>query len=145
MAAEFGYAGIVLALGIAAAPAQGAGLKSPPQSLRQTTECMLDVLKTVPNVSEARLGLAKGRSVNQLQPIWTHPFLRYVYTYPDGRRQAVRFDAEIYRTRGRTRYGFSAALSGLSEVGVKPADWGTREITDLWKAKCSADAFVVYI
>jgi hypothetical protein len=142
MAARLGYIGLVMALGpTPAPPADSVGIGDMPAPLRRTAECMLGVTKAAPGVTAPRLGVSNDKSLNRLQPIWTHPYLQYTYSYKDGRSSEIRFDAQIYDVAGIKHYPFFTALSGL---GLAPPDWGTGELAKLWRTQCHAEIVVSY-
>ncbi len=91
---------------------------------------MLKVLKTVPGVSEPRLGNASSAGS-------TRPFLEYRATEASRWKQPTRFalqrspDGQVY---------FMAVLPG----NVIPSDTHvTNVVVQRWKAQCGADATVL--
>jgi hypothetical protein len=138
------YASLALAVGISPpTAADSVSLSDLPQSLSQTVECMLRVSKTVPGVAGAHLGVTSSRGPYGVGPVWAHPFLDYTYSYKDGRRGDVRFEADA-EGPDRKHYVFVAGLSGLTTPGTRPLDWGADRLIDLWKTDCRAKATIFY-
>jgi hypothetical protein len=72
-------------------------------SLEKTADCMLDVLKAMPEVSEPKLGVATTEG-------WTHPFLEYRAAEALSRYYPIRFEAKKSERGG---FWFLAVKSGL--------------------------------
>jgi hypothetical protein len=101
-----------------------------PTPLEQTAECMLEVLKTMPEVSEPKLGVTTSEG-------WTHPFVEYRAAEALTAATPIRFDA---KKADRGGYWFLAVKSGLGA----PEFHVTDAIIKKWKAQCRADATVLF-
>jgi hypothetical protein len=100
-----------------------------PARLKQTTECMLKVLKTVPGVSEPRLGNATSSG-------WTHPFLEYRAAEDSHWEQPTRFDAQ---KSDDGRFWFMSMLPGMGTIDTHVTD----VVVLKWKAQCTVEAAVL--
>ena len=98
--------------------------------LEKTAACMFEVLKTMPEVREPKLGVTTSDG-------WTHPFLEYRAAEALSEVYPIRFNAK--KTDGGG-YWFLAVKSGL---GV-PEFHVTDVVIKKWKAQCSADANVLF-
>ena|ERR1700723_393968 len=100
-----------------------------PLQLKQTAECMLKVLKTVPGVSEPRLDNATSGG-------WTHPFLEYRAAEGSHWVQPTRFDAQK-TTAGS--FSFVGILPGMGPIDTHV----TNVVVEQWKARCGVEAMVI--
>jgi hypothetical protein len=100
-----------------------------PLPLEQTAECMLKVLKTVPGVSEPRLG-------NVTTGGWTHPFLEYRAAEESRWIQPTRFDVQ---KRDDGHILFMAMLPGMSALDTHV----TNVVVQEWKVQCGVAAIVI--
>jgi hypothetical protein len=101
-----------------------------PAPLEQTAKCMLEVLKTTPEVGEPKLGVTTSEG-------WTHPFVEYRAAEALSGATPIRFDAKKAERGG---YWFLAVTSGLGA----PEFHVTDAIMKKWKAQCRADATVLF-
>jgi hypothetical protein len=123
---------VVLAVGALAAHAQQADAHA---AIKQTAECMYQVLKTVPGVSEPKLGYITSGD-------WNLPFLEYHSAEANSWGQAMYFDA-IPTNDGKV--SFEAVTSGRVLHGFSDADIHvTRAVMQAWKLQCKVDANVVF-
>jgi hypothetical protein len=100
-----------------------------PLPLEQTAECMLKVLKTVPGVSEPRLGNATTGG-------WTHPFLEYRAAEESRWIQPTRFDVQ------KPDDGHILFMGTLPGVG--PLDTHVTDVVvQQWKLQCGVAAIVI--
>ncbi len=97
---------------------------------KQTTECMLKVLKGVPGVSEPRLGSAASGG-------WTYPFLEYRATEDSRWEQPTRFDLQ---KSDDGRMLFIAMLPGMGRIDTHI----TRVVMQKWRARCGVEAAVLF-
>jgi hypothetical protein len=100
-----------------------------PLPLKRTTDCMFAVLKTMPGVSEPRMGIATNNG-------WTHSFLEYRAAERSSEEQPIRFDAKKSDHDG---YWFLAVRSGMGEVDLHV----TEVVIAKWKTQCGVDASVL--
>lgn len=98
--------------------------------LKQTTECMLQVLRVVPGVSEPHLGSASSGG-------WTHPFLEYRADEESHWEQPTRFDAQ--QSNNGAVY-FRAVLPGVGRIDTHV----TNLVVQKWKEQCGVEAVVVF-
>jgi hypothetical protein len=101
-----------------------------PAPLEQTAECMLAILKAVPEVSEPKLGVTTSDG-------WTHPFVEYRAAEALSGETPIRFDA---KKADRGGYWFLAVRSGLGA----PEFHVTDSIIKKWKAQCGVEANVLF-
>jgi hypothetical protein len=118
------------------APSLGATLDDVPPKLRQQAGCMLDVLKTVPGVSDARLGISQSEG-------WTHPFLEYRAEEKARWVQPTRFDVQKPKGADNGHYTFIALLPGLVTEGEEVDAHVTREVVVRWREKCGVSAITL--
>jgi hypothetical protein len=107
-----------------------AQLKDVPPSLKQTAKCMLEILKTMPNVIEPKLGVTSSGG-------WVHPFLEYCAAEALTKFDPIRFDA---KTDGSGGFSFLAVKSGLGA----PEFHVTDAVMKKWNARCGANANVLF-
>lgn len=101
-----------------------------PAPLEQTAECMIEVLKVMPEVSEPKLGVTTSEG-------WAHPFVEYRAAEAVSGATPIRFNAEKAERGG---YWFLAVKSGLGA----PEFHVTDTIIKKWKVQCRADASVLF-
>jgi hypothetical protein len=100
-----------------------------PAELMRSAECMLDVLRKSPDVSEPRLSSDTSEG-------WFHPFLEYKEVSAKAWR--YRFDAQ------RNNDGHFWFLARRPGMGVTEADLaGILEIIREWKTSCGIDANLI--
>jgi hypothetical protein len=99
-------------------------------ALKQTAECMFEVLKAMPEVSEPKLGSTTSEG-------WTHPFLEYRAAEALSKFNPIRFDA---KKADRGGFWFLAVKSGLGA----PEFHVTDVVIKKWKVQCSIDASVLF-
>jgi hypothetical protein len=107
-----------------------AQLKDVPPSLKQTAECMLKILKAMPDVIEPKLGATTTEG-------WVHPFLEYRAAEALTKFDPIRFVAEKSDNGG---FSFLAVKSGLGS----PEFHVTDVVIKKWKALCDANANVLF-
>ena len=100
-----------------------------PLPLKQTTECMLRALRTVPGVSEPRIGYSTSDG-------WTHPYLGYRAAEESHWEQPTRFDAQKSHDGG---FRFMATLPGVGKFDFHV----TNNVVKEWKEVCGIEAVVV--
>jgi hypothetical protein len=115
---------------VAIAYAVVAQTTDPPSPLEQTSQCMLEVLKTMPEVTEPKLGVATSDG-------WTYPFLEYRAAEALSGATPIRFNAKKAAHGG---YRFLAVKSGLGA----PEFHVTDAIIKKWKVQCRVDATVLF-
>ena len=101
-----------------------------PPPLKQTAECMFEVLKAMPEVSEPKLGVATSEG-------WAHPFLEYRAAEALSKFYPIRFNA---KKADRGGFWFLAVKSGFGA----PEFHVTVAVIQKWKAQCSAEANVLF-
>ena len=101
-----------------------------PPPLQKTVECMFEVLRTMPEVSEPKLGVTTSEG-------WAHPFLEYRAAEALSGVYPIRFNA---KKADRGGYWFLAVKSGLGA----PEFHVTDAVIKKWKAQCRADANVLF-
>jgi hypothetical protein len=116
------------ALSVIAFPAR-AQANDVPLQLKQTTECMLKVLRTVPGVSEPRIG-------NSTSDGWTHPYLEYRAAEDSHWEQPTRFDVQKSHDG---RFRFMAVLPGVGGIDIHV----TNNVVKEWKERCGVEAVVL--
>jgi hypothetical protein len=114
-----------------------------PVALRQTAACMLDVLGTMPRVSDQELIVTTRSEVFQGND-WLHLNLVYTYSEWTGERHTILFEGTKSREGNHDVYGFSTVLPGLHTPGTKWKldDWGTGTMAKEWKLRCNANISV---
>ena len=117
------------ALSLIAVPARAQN-KDVPLHLKQTTECMLKVLKATPGVSEPRLESATSGG-------WTYPLLEYRAIEDSHWEQPTRFDLQ---KSDDGRMFFVAMLPGIGRIDTHV----TRVVVQKWRARCSVEAAVLF-
>ena len=118
---------------VTAMSAQGQTSDVPP-SLKQSADCMLEVLKTVPGVSEPKLGYVTREG-------WTHPFLEYRAAERTSWVQPTRFEAR----RSARGMWFQAVLPGVVSPGLGLDIHVTDAVMKKWKTQCHIDAIVITV
>jgi len=98
--------------------------------LKQTAECMFEVLKAMPEVSEPKLGVTTSEG-------WAHPFLEYRAAEALSKFYPIRFNA---KKADRGGFWFLAVKSGLGA----PEFHVTEAVIQKWKVQCSAEANVLF-
>jgi hypothetical protein len=101
-----------------------------PLALKQSANCMYEVLKTMPGVSEPKLGYVTSKG-------WTHPFLEYRAEEATRWVQPTRFES----TRDdHDHYSFLAILPGLIDPRIGHLDLHvTKAVMEKWKTQCHVD------
>jgi hypothetical protein len=104
---------------------------------------MRDALKTIPGVEQVTVGVVNAKSWAEVDsPVWVHAFIDYRYTEKDGKWQGLRFEAH-----GRSdQYFFQVVLGGIYSPDEKgPPTWGTENVIDIWKERCSVSAVAFFV
>ena len=106
-----------------------------PPSLKRDAECMYKVLKTVPGVTEPKLGYETSDG-------WTHPFLEYRAAEANSWGGPMRFHA---KKPDNGKFWFLAITPGRILPAVGHVDIHvTDAVVDKWKAQCRVDANVLF-
>ena len=101
-----------------------------PADLKRSAECMLKALKTVPGVTEPKLGYVTNEG-------WTHPFLEYSAAEVNSWVQPTRFEAQKSDTG---KYWFLGSLPGVISPEIGDADIHVTEaVMKKWKAQCNVE------
>jgi hypothetical protein len=107
-----------------------------PEPLKQSANCMYEVLKTTPGVSEPKLGYVTSEG-------WTHPFLEYRAEETNRWVQPTRFEAQ---KADHGKFWFLATLPGLIDPRIGHLDIHVTEaVVQKWKAQCNVDANVLTV
>jgi hypothetical protein len=101
-----------------------------PPALTKTAECMFEVLKGMPDVSEPKLGVITSEG-------WTHPFLEYRAAEALSKFNPIRFNA---KKADRGGFWFLAVKSGFGA----PELHVTEAVMQKWKLQCGVDANVLF-
>jgi hypothetical protein len=104
-----------------------------PVPLKQSVDCMFEVLKTVPGVSEPKLGYVTSEG-------WAHPFLEY--------RSAEGNDVHRMRFEAQKgdKYWFLAMMSGRIDPRIGDIDIHvTHAVMQKWKTQCNVEANVLFL
>ena len=105
----------------------------------QATGCMVDVLKTVDDVTEPMAGYFRDPHDGLL------PFVRYTYPSRHSHDAAVvSFKADSHFSDDPTKGQFMAVMSGLSRVGEEPDVFGADKIIKLWKDRCGVASNIFF-
>ena len=112
------YSLAFLSVALMALPARAQSTKVP-VDLEHMAECMLEVLKTVPGVSEPRLGTDTSNG-------WLHSFLEYRASEGSQWIQPTRFDA---KKSDDGHYYFQTLLPGLGKIDTHV----TEMVIQKWK------------
>jgi hypothetical protein len=105
-----------------------------PVPLTQTADCMYEVLKIMPGVTEPKLGYVTSNG-------WTHPFLEYRADEATHWAQPTRFEA---RRDDKGQYSFLGLLPGQIDPRIGHLDLHVTEaVTAKWNTQCHANAFVI--
>jgi hypothetical protein len=105
-----------------------------PIPLKQTADCMYEVLKTIPGVTEPKLGYVTSNG-------WTHPFLEYRADEATHWVQPTRFEA---RRGDHDQYSFLGILPGQIDPHIGHLDLHVTEVvTAKWNTQCHANAYVI--
>jgi len=91
---------------------------------------MIYVLKAMPEVSEAKFGVATSAG-------WTHPFVEYRADEALSRDSSIRFDANKDDSGD---YWFLATKSGLGAPELHVTD----DVMNRWKVQCHVDTDVYF-
>ncbi len=94
---------------------------------------MYKVLKTVPGVSEPKVGYVTSDG-------WTHPFIQYRAAEQDSWLEPTRFDV---KRSDHHKYHFLAILPGMVPPGGRLDLHVTEAVTQKWRSECSVDAEVL--
>jgi acyl-CoA reductase-like NAD-dependent aldehyde dehydrogenase len=119
---------ILLTVSAAVSSASRAQTSDANAALEQTAECMLQVLKEIPEVSEPKLGVTTSDG-------WSRPYLEYRGAEVLSSSSPIRFNAKKADHGG---YWFEAVKSGFGAPEFHVTDAVMRK----WKARCSIDAVV---
>ena len=107
-----------------------------PVPLKQTADCMYEVLKTMPGVTEPKLGYVTSNG-------WTHPFLEYRADEATHWVQPTRFEG---RKGDHDQYSFVGILPGVIDPRIGHLDLHVTEaVTAKWNAQCHANAYVITV
>jgi hypothetical protein len=98
--------------------------------LKQGAECMYQVLKTMPGVSEPKLGYVTSEG-------WTHPYLEYEAAEDSPSVQHLRFEA---KKTDNGKYWFLVMVSGVGAPDIHV----TEAVMQQWKTQCSVEANVLF-
>jgi hypothetical protein len=101
-----------------------------PPPLKQGAECMYQVLKTMPGVSEPKLGYVTSEG-------WTHPYLEYEAAEDSPPLQHPRFEA---KKTDNGKYWFLIMASGFGAPHIHV----TEAVMQQWKTQCSVEANVLF-
>ena len=102
--------------------------------LTQATACMLNVLKTVPGVSEPRVGTIPSSGVMV-------PFVEYHAAEKASWAQPTRF---VFQPTTNGTIWFQALLPGLVSTGTD-VDWHvTKFVVEKWSTRCGVQASVLF-
>jgi hypothetical protein len=105
-----------------------------PVPLKQTADCMYEVLKAMPGVSDPKLGYVTSNG-------WTHPFLEYRADEATQWVQPTRFEAQ---RNEKGQYSFLGILPGQIDPRLGALDLHvTNAVTTKWNTQCHANAFVI--
>lgn len=116
-----------------------------PAELKQTAECMLNVLKATPGVEDAKL-MTTNKNIWHRGDEWTHLNLEYSSLDKHSLRHTILFEASKSHPADRDVYLFITILPiGMQTPGApfQLDDWGTGKIEKEWKSKCGADALTI--
>jgi hypothetical protein len=107
-----------------------------PMPLKQRAECMYEVLKTMPGVSEPKLGYVTREG-------WSHPFLEYRADETNSWVQPTHFEAK----RGDyDRYWFLALVPGIIDPRIGYFDIHvTNAVVEKWKTQCHVEVVVTSV
>ena len=106
-----------------------------PVPLRQSVDCMYEVLKTAPGVSEPKLGYVTSEG-------WPHPFLEY-RSGEGNDVHRMRFEA---RRGDHDKYWFLAMMSGRVDPRIGHIDIHiTDAVMQKWKTQCNVEANVIFM
>ena len=123
------------AAAIAAVVAADAG--EVPPALLQKAECMLQVLKTVPGVSNPKLKIEASKE-------WSYPILSYE---PDEKARWIEptsFYPDKPKDPAHGPYLFEAVVPGVLAEGEKNIDIHvTLAVVDKWRIQCGVETSVV--
>jgi len=97
-------------------------------NLRQSADCMYQVLKAIPGVNQPTLRYENADG-------WNHPVLAYLAAWRDGVYQ-ITFEARRPMS-GHDNYWFLNSFSGPPPPGLDMALM--ESVTNNWKARCKAD------
>jgi hypothetical protein len=131
---------VSLAIGAMASLAcvAGASAHGVPPELKKLATCMVETLQSVPGVDRPEMGVTDT-------PDWAYPYVQYRYTDKTDGQRTIRFVASRTPVPGGYRYSFQVELPGMVAAGkAAPDDWGTGEVTRLWKARCGTDVDVLF-
>ena len=101
-----------------------------PRYLRERAECMYQALRTIPGVSEPKLGYVTSDG-------WTHPYLEYLAAEDSASVRHPRFEAE---KSDNGNYRFLAVLSGLGGPNIHIS----AAVMQKWKTQCSVEANILF-
>ncbi len=101
--------------------------------LKQHAECMYKVLKTMPGVSEPKIGYVTREG-------WTHPFLEYRAEETNRWVQPTHFEARA----DNEKYWFEALVPGIIDPRVGHIDIHvTDAVVERWKTQCRVEVIVI--
>ena len=107
-----------------------------PTPLKQSAECMYEVLKTMPGVSEPKIGYVTREG-------WTHLFLEYRAEETNSWVQPTHFEA---KRDDRGRYRFEALVPGIIDPRVGRFDIHvTDAVVEQWKTQCHVVVVVISV
>jgi hypothetical protein len=107
-----------------------------PAPLKQSADCMYEVLKAIPGVTEPKLRYVTRDG-------WTHPILEYRAAERNGWVQPTRFEA----MRGDDgNYWFQGVLPGAISPDIGHIDIHVTEaVTQKWKTQCNVNVIVATV
>jgi hypothetical protein len=107
-----------------------------PMQLKQRAECMYEVLKTMPGVSEPKIGYVTREG-------WTHPFLEYRAEETNSWVQPTHFEA---KRDDQDRYRFEAIVPGIVDPRIGHFDIHvTDAVVEHWETQCHVEVVVISV
>jgi hypothetical protein len=134
----------VLCLVALAISASASTIEEVSQDLRKASECMVNVLNTIPNVENAHIEISTKDYSYPPMKSWPHPVVEY--SYPD-RAEHEKIEIHFEAMRGDDPPYFQATMGGLFD-GSKyagPDMFGSEIIIPKWKEECHIRAGVFTI
>jgi len=115
------------AAAIVGALSASASTNPAPLSLDQAVQCMFDVLKSTPGVTEAKVGQSNedGR---------TYPYVEF--HAEQGWVQNFRFAPSDLFDKSQNAFTFLAGVSGLQDDASPPDNHVSTAVLDKWEAQC---------
>lgn len=122
---------------LAATPSRGTYLGDLSPEVRRASHCMLDVLKTTPGVTEARLRVTGDGG-------WLHPYLEYRAPEEDGWQEPTHFEMQKSSRKDRSIF-FIAMVPGISGTPDGPDQHVTNRVIRSWKDRCAVPAVAISV